>query len=108
MPNKPPEWWTPKIPYYENLWNHLLDKAKKDKEWAEEKKDDKDWINMACGVSKEMLKNRLESTAEELALYSYKYLYFRAHATGEAWGSPMPIDQPAKEQWEELTGEVIS
>jgi len=88
------------------IWEHCLSEAKKDIEWAKNHEfsnaPDK-WS--ACEVSINMLKDRLSKSVEEIAEYKYKYLDMRAHLydpKGRMW-----IDPFSKNEWENISGEVI-
>lgn len=89
------------------VWAWALKEARADKRWANRVKNDKKWLREASIYSKEMLKKRLETDVDTLALNSYNYLKLRSHAIGQAWGSPIPIDPIAMKKWEKLTGEKI-
>jgi hypothetical protein len=89
-------------------WKHIYTEAKKTKQWAEKHEyanDPDSWP--ASGMSIEHLKDSLLSSVEEMALKSYRYLHYRAHAKSTAWGSATPTDPAAKRDWEKITGKKI-
>jgi len=89
-------------------WKHFVKEAKKNKKWAEDHeyaKNPDEWP--ASGISKDMLKERLRKSVEQLALDSYRYAYMRSHGVAKAWGSNMALDPAAKRNWEKITGKKI-
>ncbi len=84
----------------------LLKEARADKEWAKKKEKEvgREWKS-GSEMSRQMLTDRLDKTADQLAMESYDYLKLRAHAVSKS--TNYPIDKPSKEKWEKLSGEKI-
>ena len=83
----------------------MLEEAKEEKAWAEKISKDKEWMSSASNVSKDMVAEALDKSAEELANISYNYLEYRAHMTDK---TGYHTDKPAKEKWEMLGGKKIA
>jgi hypothetical protein len=96
--------------YNEKVWKWKVSEARGDKLWALNKKDDDAWWNMASGMSREMLIDRLEQSVCEIAKKSYDYFHHRAHLKKKSsiygWGSGW-IDPEWHDKWEDITGEII-
>ena len=92
----------------EKVYQAMIDEAKEDKKWAEKKVKEvgREW-KWASEVSKEMLNEYLDKSVEQIAKEHYNYLFLRAHSTGKVYGMEQPIDKPAKEKWEKLSGKKI-
>ena len=88
-------------PYDKKVYTKLYQEALQDKKWAEEKKNDKKWLENAGEMAKDMLKERSEKTAEQLAKESYKYFRMRAGATT---ASGQLIDHAAFSDWVNISG----
>lgn len=95
--------------YNTKVWNYKLLKAKEDKRWALEKKDDIKWWNMASEMSHSMLLDRLEDGVCKTTKKSYDYFSHRSHAKSKSkfLGYSLWIDRSAKQKWEEITGKKI-
>lgn len=92
--------------YIQSVYDYCLDKAKKNKLWAEQKNKElngKEWSS-ASEMSQDMLKEYTEKSVEEIAIDHYKYFQMRSHAMGTSFGSIVPIDREAFNKWKELTG----
>lgn len=79
-------------------WEHFYRNAQADKVWA--RGVTADWLRGACDVSLKMQKDRDETPTVIIAARSYGYSYYRAHATGKAWGLSVSIDPQAAELWQ--------
>ena len=87
--------------YNQKVYDYCLQLSTEDKKWAEEKSkqlDGKEWE--ASEVSKNMLKEYLETPVEQLTIKRYKYFHLRSHATQNG----RIIDRQDYEKWTELTG----
>jgi len=76
------------------------EEAIKDKKWAVEKQHDREWIKHASIMSKEMFKDRLIKSVDEIANEKYQYLRIRAHS----WSDGHVMDPSAQTLWERITG----
>lgn len=90
----------PTTPAQKKAYASLLRKAHADKKWAESKRHDKEWLANASDMSKSMLQDRLDMSAEELALKSYRYLKMRASAKQGTY----IIDPSAGREWQKISG----
>lgn len=84
----------------EKVYSAMLAEAKEDKKGAIK-------IEKEEGRQNKWIIDDLDLPVEEIARNKYNYLGMRAHATGKVYGSNQPIDKPAKEKWEKLSGEEI-
>ena len=89
----------------EKVYLALLEEAREEKAWAEKMSKDKEWMSSASNVSKDMVAEALDKSAEELANTSYNYLEYRAHMTDK---TGYHTDKPSKEKWEKLSGRKIA
>lgn len=84
--------------YNENVWNYIVDKSRKNKQWG------LDHINQFgksnCKMTNDMIIEYLEKSVYELAKKHYEYFDMRSHAMGELG---YPIDPESNKKWEELT-----
>lgn len=91
----------------QKFYQAMIEQAKEDKLWAEEKLKELGTIDWnASQVSREMFWERLHKSIEELAMDKYKYFKMRAFAKGNSYNTY--IDPKAKEMWEIITGEIIN
>ena len=85
------------------VWEWAINKAQKDKTWAEEIKKDSEWCKCASEMSVRLWENCNANSIQELAEYHYFYLWYRARTTQGRY----IVDPKARETWESLTGEKI-
>lgn len=98
-------WEFDKLNHNTAVYEHYMNEAIKNKEWAETKNKELnggEWIE-ASEVSREMLKSYLTKSLEEMAEHSYKYLRLRSHSFSKF---NTPIDPPAYEKWMKLAGKL--
>lgn len=84
------------------VMSHLLKEAQKNKAWAIKISKDKEWMENASEMSKQMVKERMEKPIEELARNSYDYLKMRA----AAFQNNYPIAKDAMTKWLQLGGKA--
>lgn len=100
------------VPFEEGVWLESLEIAKKNKQWAEEHENDKEWNAMASEVSKNALKKYLDLSVREQAIDYYQYWYMRSHVPVRSMygnlGDKAPIDPEWADRWEKATGKKIT
>ena len=85
-----------------NRW--CLAEAKKNIKLAKEKIKDREWMERASEISKEMVLRNSRITPKQLAKEHCDYLKMRACARDRAWGVKVWIDPEARRKIKEITG----